>query len=125
MAKWDEIYQTVESTAYKAIRKTGEIADTASVHIKLKAISAKLNLKYAELGKLTYKQIKTEKTLAAEITGIISEIDSLRADAKALRDKLEKAKEERQRAKAADDFKDFEDVSEDAGKDSADDTESV
>ena len=94
MAKWDDIYQTVESTAYKAIKKTGEIADTASVHIKLKTISAKLNLKYVELGKLTYKQIKTEKSLAAEISGIISGIDSLRADAKALREKLEKAKEE-------------------------------
>ena len=112
MAKWEEIRQTVESTAYKAIRKTEEIADTASVHIKLKAISAKLNLKYTDLGKLSYKQIKTGKE-SAGISEVVAEIDSLRNQAKTLRDKLEKAKTER-KSNDEDDFRDFENTPDDA-----------
>ena len=112
MANWEEIRQTVESTAYKAIRKTEEIADTASVHIKLKAISAKLNLKYTDLGKLSYKQIKTGKE-SAGISEVVAEIDSLRNQAKTLRDKLEKAKTER-KSNDEDDFRDFENTPDDA-----------
>ena len=57
MANWSTVRTSVSRAASKAIHKTGEVADTASLYVKLKAAEAKLDGYYTALGKLTYRQL--------------------------------------------------------------------
>ncbi len=95
MANWEQIKGNVKVAANKAIKTTGELADSASMQIKLKSLESKRDKKYKELGKLTYRQIKTGDSLAAEIAPIIDELDAIREQIrqqKALIDEAKKAK---------------------------------
>ena len=78
MADWKKIREDVKQTANKALKKTGEMADMASLRIKAATIKRKLEKAYEGLGRLTYKQLKTEESRAEEIAAQIEEIDSLR-----------------------------------------------
>ena len=100
MAKWKEIRKQAGKTANKAIKKTGEMADSASKYVKLKIYDAKLSSKYEELGRLTYKQIKTETSMAERIAEVIEQIDTLRDQRKALKEEIEADKAKRAEAKA-------------------------
>ena len=100
MANWKEIRTQAGKTANKAIKKTGEIADSASKYVKLKIYDTKLSSKYEELGRLTYKQIKTENSMAERISETIDEIDTLRAQRKALKEEIEAEKRRKAEAKA-------------------------
>lgn len=99
MANWNEIKTTVGHAANKTIKVAGELADIAKLNIKLKALSVKLSGKFEKLGRLTYKQLKTETSYAEEIAVIIADIDQLRADIKELKEKIELEKAEREAAK--------------------------
>ena len=100
MANWNEIRSDVTKVASKAIKKTGELADTASVHLKIKMAEVRLSAAFEKLGKLTYKQLKTEVSQAEAISETMATIDTLRADVKTLKIRLEEMKE----AKKNDDF---------------------
>ena len=100
MASWNEIRDDVTRVANKAIKKTGELADSASLHIKLKVSEAKLSKAYEKLGKLTYKQLKSGDSQAEKISEAMATIDSLRADAKTIKIKLEEAKAAREEGAA-------------------------
>ncbi len=93
--KWNNIKSGVERAANKTARKAGELADIASMHFKLKTANAKLCDKFERLGRLTYKQLKTEISRAEEISAVIADIDELRAEIKAMKEKIEKMKQER------------------------------
>lgn len=95
MSTWNEFKESAKTTANKAIKKTGELADTASIHVKIKLSNARLSAAYEKLGKLTYKQLKTEESQAEAISEVIATIDSIRADVKTLKIKLEEIKEAR------------------------------
>lgn len=99
MADWNEIRSNVERAASTTIKKTGELADAASLRVKLKISSSKLAKKYEELGRLTYKQLKTTKSQAEAIAPVVAEIDELRAEMKSIHDKIEadKAAKEKQK----------------------------
>lgn len=101
MANWNEIKSGVGNAANKTLKIAGELADIATLNIKLKAMSVKLSGKFEKLGRLTYKQLKTETSYAEEISTVITEIDNLREDIKTLKNDIEKAKKERQAAKKA------------------------
>ena len=100
MATWKEIREQAGKTANKAIKVTGEMADTASKYVKLKMLDAKLSSRYEELGRLTYKQIKSEVSLAERISDVIYDIDTLRAQRKALKEEIEADKRRRAEKKA-------------------------
>ena len=89
MATWKKIRKQAGKVANKAIKVTGEMADGASKYVKLKMLDSKLSSKYEELGRLTYKQIKTENSLAERISVVIEGIDALRAQRKALKEEIE------------------------------------
>ena len=93
MANWNEIRSDVKVAANKAIKKTGELADTASIHLKIKMAEVRLSAAYEKLGKLTYKQLKTETSQTEAISETIATIDSLRADVKTLKIRLEEIRE--------------------------------
>lgn len=96
MASWNEIKTNVGRAANKTVKKAGELADVASMHFKLKTTKAKINDRYEKLGRLTYKQLKTEISQAEAIAEVISELDALREEVRALKEKIEELKKERE-----------------------------
>lgn len=94
MASWNEIRDDVSRVANKAIKKTEELADSASVHIKLKLTEKKLSSAYERLGRLTYKQLKSGESQAEKISEAIATVDSLRDELASYRKKLEEMKKE-------------------------------
>ncbi len=101
MADWKEIRTSAKKTAGKAIKKTGELADMASMHIRLKALEAKRDAQYKQLGKLTYRQMKTGESLVGQIAPVIEKLDELREKIKALVAEIEAEKAARKAKKAA------------------------
>ena len=99
MANWKEIKTSVSSAANKTLRVAGDIADSAKLNFKLKTLSAKASSKFEKLGRLTYRQLKTNTSYAEEIAEVIADIDAIRAEIKELKAKIAAAKEERAAAK--------------------------
>ena len=94
MADWKEIRASVGRAANKAVRKTGEFADMASMRIKLKALELKRNEQYELLGKYTYRQLKSGESQAEKIAPVVERLDELRAKIQALVTDIENAKKE-------------------------------
>lgn len=101
MANWEEIRETVGRAANQALKKTEELADSASMRVKLKAMESKLEKAYATLGKNTYRQLKTEESRAEEIAKTIEEIDELREKIREQREEIERRKQEQKARKKA------------------------
>lgn len=101
MEKWKEIRSTAKSTAGKAVKKTGEIADLASMYVRLKTLEVKRDLQYKQLGKLTYRQMKTGESLATDIAPVIEALDEIRAKIKVLVSEIEAVKAARKAQREA------------------------
>ena len=112
MANWNDIKLNVSRAANKTFKKAGELADIASLHLKLKTLNTKLSDRFETLGKLTYKQLKFDTSHAEEISNVIAEIDALRDEIKQLKEKIEQAKQDNK--KSADDVKIDDDTEETA-----------
>ena len=113
MASWNEIKCKVGKAANKVAAKTSEVADTASKHVKLKAMDGKLASKYEDIGRYCYKQSRNGESEAETIDKLMLEVDKLIADRKALREEIEADKQRRAEekkvraeAKAAEDAQD-------------------
>ena len=65
--------------ANNAIKETGEAADLAALHIKLKALESKRDDEYEMLGRLTYRQLKTGVSQAERIAPVIENLDKIRS----------------------------------------------
>ena len=96
MSEWNDLYNKVKNVADKAVKKTEEFADIAAKHVRLHRIDSKLSDRYENLGKLTYKQLKTGESQAERIAAYIESIDKLRADRKALQAEIEADKVRRE-----------------------------
>ena len=101
MADWNSVRTGASRVANKAIRKTGEVADVATVYVKIKMAEAKLEGYYTSLGKLTYKQLKTGESQAEKIKPVVDGIDSTLEKIILLNAKLEEEKQRKKDAKAA------------------------
>ena len=99
MANWENIKSGVSKAATKTIKKTGELAENASMHMKLARLMSKRDGLFEKLGKLTYTQLKTEESHAEEIAAVISQIDTLGFQIRAQKAKIEEAKAEKAREK--------------------------
>ena len=102
MATWNEFCSDVSRIANKAAKKTGELAHSASLRIKLENLKSKLSSSYEKLGRLTYKQLKTSVSQAEDISEVIATIDSLRAEISLVEKEIEdeKAKKAQEKAEA-------------------------
>ena len=100
MANWEQIKGNVKQAANKAIKTTGELADLASMHLKLKALEGKRDKRYTELGKLTYRQIKTGESLAERISQIIEDLDTIRERIREQNQLIDDTKKARAEARA-------------------------
>ncbi|MBO5883206.1 MAG: hypothetical protein J6Q78_02225 [Clostridia bacterium] len=108
MANMNNIKTNVSRVANKAIKKTGELADIASMHLKLKSLEHKLDSKYKDLGKLTYKQLKSGASQAEKIADTIVDIDAIREEIRLQKEKIEAEKQARKERKAAAKFENAE-----------------
>ena len=100
MANWENIKSGVTRVANTTIKKTGELAGNASMHMKLARLMAKRDEMFEKLGKLTYIQLKTKESRAEEIAAIISQIDSLGVQIVKQKAKIEEAKAQKEQSKA-------------------------
>jgi translation initiation factor 2B subunit (eIF-2B alpha/beta/delta family) len=121
MATWNEFCSDVSRISKKAAKKTGALAHSASLHIKLENHKAKLSSSYEKLGRLTYKQLKTAVSQAEAISEVIATIDSIRADVSVIEKEIEEEKakkaaekEEEKAEKAAKEAEKAEETSEEA-----------
>ncbi len=99
MANWKEIRSSVERVAKNTINKTEEIAESASMRVKLTTLNSKRDALYEKLGRLTYKQLKAGESKAEEIAKIVTEIDKVLDDIAKQKAKIEEAKAEKAQAK--------------------------
>lgn len=102
MADWDKVRKNLGNAAQKAKKKTGEFASDASMQIKLKSLERKRDQFYEQLGKLTYRQLKTGESQAEKIAETIEALDDIRAKHRAQAELIEKIK--RERAEKKNDF---------------------
>jgi flagellar biosynthesis component FlhA len=100
MADWEKIRKNVGSATKKAAKKTGELMDDASMRLKLKSLETKRNKQYEQLGRLTYRQLKTEECLTEEIAKVIETLDDVREKLKAQTELIEKTRKARTEKKA-------------------------
>lgn len=101
MSKWSDFCTTVGKYANRAVKKTEELADTASVHIKLKNLEVKLCEEYEKLGRLAYKKLKDESWSGAEeIAACLETIDGMYARQNELKAELEAIKAKGEEAQA-------------------------
>lgn len=99
MANWNEIKKSATNVAKTTIRKTGELAESATMYVKLSALRAKRDELYQKLGKLTYKQLKLGTSQAEAIARAVKELDNVSYDIAKQKEKIEKVKAERELAK--------------------------
>ena len=99
MANWNEIKKSASNVAKTTIRKTGELAESATMYVKLSALRAKRDELYQKLGKLTYKQLKLGTSQAEAIARVVKELDNVTYDIAKQKEKIEKVKAERELAK--------------------------
>lgn len=97
MATWNDVRDGARRAANKVVKKTGEVADTASLYVKLKAAESKLNAKFTVLGKLTYKQLESGESQAAEIAPVLDSIRVLKDKIRNLQTQIELDKEKRKK----------------------------
>ncbi len=95
MANWSTVRTSVGRAASKAIHKTGEVADTASLYVKLKSAEAKLDGYYTALGKLTFKQLESGESQAEKIAPVVDKIRATQAKIRDLRNQIELDKAKR------------------------------
>lgn len=100
MADWEKIRKNLGDAAQKAKKKTGELAEDASMQIKLKALESKRDSLYEQLGRLTYRQLKTGESQAEKIADTIDALDDVRAKHRAQAVLIEKTKRARAEQKA-------------------------
>ena len=93
MSSFNEICTDVGRLANKAAKKTGELAHSASLHIKLEGVKGKISSSFEKLGRLTYKQLKSGESQTEKIAEVISSIDCLREQESSLRKQIEALKE--------------------------------
>lgn len=101
MANWNEIKQKITKTTNKIAKKTGEAADTAAKHIRLKGIEGKLSDKYESLGRTYYKQLKGTDVEIEKIEELLVAIDTLVDERKTLKAEIEADKQRRKEEKKA------------------------
>lgn len=93
MSKFDDFCTDLGRFANKAAKKTGELAKSATLRIKLERVKNQISAHYEKLGRLTYKQLKTGEAQTEKIADVISKIDSLRVEEALLKKKIEEPKE--------------------------------
>ena len=101
MANWNEIRRGVRKVASKAVSKTGDLTDTASLHVKLAKKEANLADLYEHFGRVAYQKIKTGADVDHKIKVLIEKIDIVRAEIYSINKAIEDKKGAKEEARIA------------------------
>ncbi len=66
--RFDAFMKTAKKATQKAANKTMELADIASLNLKLQSLNVKLSEKFEYLGKLSYKKLSGVGEISDEIS---------------------------------------------------------
>lgn len=104
MDNWRKIRRSMRRMASKAVSKTGDLTDTASLYVKLAQKEANLSDLYEQFGRVAYTKLKTGEGADEKSKVLFEKIDVVRAEIyainKAIREK-NLAKEAAKEAKEA------------------------
>ena len=84
MANWKDIRKSVRKVASKAVHKTGDLSDTASLHVRLARKEALLEDLYEKFGRVAYQKIKTNADVDHQVKVLIEKIDIVRSEIHAI-----------------------------------------
>lgn len=80
MSNWGELGRGVKRMAGKAVSKTGDVTDTASLHVKLARKEAHLADLYEQFGRVAYQKAKVNSNVDHKAKILIEKIDVVRAE---------------------------------------------
>ena len=92
MSNWRDIRHSMRKIASKAVSKTGDLTDTASLHVKLARKEAFLTDLYEQFGRVAYKQIKSGNDDGQKVKILVEKIDVVRAEIYAITKAIEDKK---------------------------------
>lgn len=101
MASWEKIKTQIGRVTNKVVAKTGEVADTATKHVKLKTIEGNLSESYEHLGRLAYKHLKGAEVSEEKVNAVVADIEALIVEKKAIKAEIEADKARRAAEKQA------------------------
>lgn len=85
MSKLSDIGRGVKRAAGKAVSKTGDLTDTASLHIKLARKEANLADLYEQFGRVAYQKVKAGASADHKMKILIEKIDIVRSEIHAIK----------------------------------------
>ncbi len=85
MSKLGDIGRGVKRAAGKAVSKTGDLTDTASLHIKLARKEANLADLYEQFGRVAYQKVKAGASADHKMKILIEKIDIVRSEIHAIK----------------------------------------
>ena len=106
MANWNEIKTSIGNFAGKTAAKTRELADTASLKIKIANKESERDVQYKALGKLAYAKlrdvnVKDPEALTESISTTLDKLDTILRELHDLKAELEARRAAKEAEKAA------------------------
>ena len=80
MSTLNDIGSNFKRIASKAVSRTGDITDTASLHVKLARKEADLATLYEQFGRVAYQKIKVGSSADHKMKILIEKIDIVRSE---------------------------------------------
>jgi hypothetical protein len=94
MSKWSDFGHRVKRVAGKAVAKTGDLSDTASLHMKLARKEAQLSDLYEQFGRVAYQKIKVGDSADHKMKILIEKIDIVRSEIHAIKRTIKQKKDD-------------------------------
>ncbi len=85
MSTLNDIGRNFKRVASKAVSKTGDLTDTASLHVKLARKEADLATLYEQFGRVAYQKIKVGSSADHKMKILIEKIDIVRSEIYAIK----------------------------------------
>lgn len=85
MSTLNDIGSNFKRIASKAVSRTGDITDTASLHVKLARKEADLATLYEQFGRVAYQKIKVGSSADHKMKILIEKIDIVRSEIYAIK----------------------------------------
>lgn len=94
MSKWSELGRGAKRAVGKAVTKTADLTDTASLNIKLARKEANLADLYEQFGRVAYQKVKVGSSADHKMKILIEKIDIVRSEIYSIKRALKQKKED-------------------------------
>lgn len=89
---WETFCDNARRMADRAADKINQTADMAALQVKLSVAQGKLKDAYAELGRVAYRHLSKEESIAEEVSSAMKEVEKCRKACRELQDKIAEQK---------------------------------